>query len=235
MCSTLAEDWNTFWTERLGDPFWRHEMQLGLNAVICPRLLEPLRARNVRRLLLAGNGCSLLPHAMTHVGLQVTVVDISSVANDSVAKVHPTPELLSHFLSVYRKQDMYNDPSWEPDPEASLQRVVRDAVPGGSLTLITADILDWEPEELFDAIYDDRLTMLLPQSDWPKIARKYYRWLNTEGLSIIGTVNLGGTIGQDVSAVRTPFEAAFKKAGFRETHLDKLPRGRLVCFWHGSG
>ena len=263
MGTSPSDDWNLYWTQMLGDASRRRSLQIGFHSFLLMESVIHLRERNVQRVLFAGNGISLLPYAMMHLGFQVTVVDISSVANDAVAAVQPTPELLASFLPEYKQtRDRHMGSVLERDRDASLQRVDREAVPGGSLTLITADIMDWEPKEPLDAIYDDRLTMLLPTSDWPAIARRYYHWLGASGISLLHTINLGGTIGQDVSATRTPFEDAFTAAGFQQQDLKyrkttpapskglrrlfrrfqrppaeptPQPDGKLVCFWYGSG
>ncbi len=111
--------------------------------------------------------------------------------------------------------------------------------------MITADIMTWEPEageEPFDFLFDDRLVMLLPDSDWPEVARRYSRWLQPQGVCLVHTINFGGTMGQDVSATRTPFEDAFNAAGFREKQklrltpdADMSEPERIIFYIHGSG
>lgn len=241
MASTLAENWDAHWSQKLAIPVWRQMVQAGLGSSLLIDRLQLLRKRNVHRLLLTGNGCSLLPHALVHVGFHTTVVDISAVANDVVRTAQPTPELLSFFLREYRKSEEGN--GLVQDKEASLQRVAREAKPGGCLEVVTADIREWQPEMPFDALYDDRLMQLLPWSDWPLMAQRYREWLTPHGLCILHTINLGGNIYQDVSAVRTPFEAAFTDAGFHDLHpssdqsskVTAEPSGRDVLFLHGSG
>lgn len=224
--------------------------------------MELLRRRNVHSVLLPGNGCSLLPHVLLHIGFDVTVVDISSVANEAVRKVRPNPEQFSFFLAEWRseqeKMGTVNGPiqklldlfGWRSnkeitgtylirDKEASLRRVEREAKAGGSLEIITSDIRVWQSPKTFDAIYDDRLMTVLPQDSWPATAHRYYDWLTPHGICIVHTLNLGGTFGDDVSPVRKPFEASFLDAGFAEMEYGSKEvaksQERTVLFLHASG
>jgi hypothetical protein len=188
-----------------------------------------------------------------HLGFDVVVVDISPVANEFVSTYTDklTQEQLGYFLPEYSVERENNGTKFlARDRAESLLRVAREARPGGSLSMITADLLEWDSPEPFDLIYDDRFMMILPQSDWPEMGRRYYRWLSTEGICIVETINLGGMMCDDVSATRTPFEDAFTAAGFQDIgfipssssgEFDDVPPfvpppgQKLVCFWHGSG
>jgi hypothetical protein len=188
-----------------------------------------------------------------HLGFDVVVVDISPVANEFVSTYTDklTQEQLGYFLPEYSVERENNGTKFlARDRAESLLRVAREARPGGSLSMITADLLEWDSPEPFDLIYDDRFMMILPQSDWPEMGRRYYRWLSTEGICIVETINLCGLMGDDISATRTPFEDAYTEAGFRnfgflpsgyfETSEFNQPFVRLrgekfVCFWYGSG
>jgi len=210
MNESVTEAWNSYWTQKLEDPFWRHVMQIGHPARILTDQLDLLRERQVRRILLPGNGCSWLPHILVYLGFDVTVVDISSVANDSVATAQLSPRMLADFLFVYKRDpDSSRRNHWVRDDEATAQRVAREVAPGGKLSLVTADIQDWNPSEPFDVIYDDRLAMLLPPEDLPALALDYSHWLDACGICILHTINMN-------TAARLPLESAFMAAGFQK-------------------
>lgn len=215
MDTSLAEFWDEYWTKKLQDEFWLHMSQVSFIGKTFTEYMEALHKRDAHCVLFPGNGCSLLPQAFVHCGFRVIVVDISAVANESVAAVQPTPKLLTTFLPVFREVREDKSNVFRMDREASLQRVHDEALEGGSLTIITADILEWEAPEPVDAIFDDRLAMLLTDDACPILAQKYYHWLSEQGICFLHTINLGGTIGQDVSDRRTPFENAFTTAGFQ--------------------
>ena len=251
-----AEFWNEYWTKRLSETIkYRHTLWM-MNTHLWG--MELLRERNAKRILMPGNGCSLMPHALKHLGFEVVVVDISEVANRFVSETEATPQLLARFFPEYRKEKdevMGEISKW--DEEASLRRVEREAQAGGNLSVITADIGKWEPDTPVNAIYDDRAMMIMPQSEWPDIAARYSRWLSADGIALVLTLNLGGMMGQDVSGVGSPFEYAFRKAGFQEQEEREVevvtrwacvftrtetktivitpPHGKLVRFIHGSG
>lgn len=219
MDSTPAEAWDAFWNQELEDPLNRRYVQVGSGALIALHWIAPLRTPGRQRLLLTGNGCSLAPYLLARGGFQVSALDISPVASAAVATVEPNLMAL-----------LTGAPSRKSAPKTR---------PGGSVAVVTADVLSWEAEARFDVIYDDRLATLLPPEVCPEIARRYHRWLNPGGICVLHTVNFGGTIGQDVAPVRKPFEDAFLSAGFTEceTHPKRMPSPpqKHVFFLHGSG
>src|SRR5947208_1742044 len=124
MGTSGAEDWNAYWTNFLQDSSRRSSHRVGWPADLLTRHLHLLRKRQVRRILLTGNGCSALPYALVHLGFEVTVVDISSVANESLASVQPSAEMISYFLPEHRKEKHAQFGTiWVYDREASLRRV----------------------------------------------------------------------------------------------------------------
>ncbi|MCC2669319.1 MAG: ankyrin repeat and box protein 3-like [Armatimonadetes bacterium] len=235
----LNEVWNAYWARTLEDPFECQVAHFGMGRSFLDSQLELLRQRGVRRVLLVGNGCSLQPHALAHVGFEVTVVDLSSVANRSVSQAHPTPELLAGFLPGYTTRKERGIGTVQVfDPEASLRRVAREAASGGSVTFVTADIMDWETGETFDCIYDDRLAAVLPPESWPALADRYARLLTPDGLCFVETLNLGGGLGgSEAPCLQTALSVAFTSSGFREASpkTNGPARGLEVRFIHGSG
>jgi hypothetical protein len=246
MSTEQQKAWDEYWTKKLEDDFWRRFALIGMRPDALLEHFEFFQLRNVHRILLPGNGCSLLPHVLVHLGFDVTIVDISPVACETVMKYEQKmkiPQLLAPFLTVRRKvKEKWGGSHvtvMEADEEATLLRVEQEARPDGKLTIETADLLDWEPAEPFDLIYDDRCMQVLGSDDWPEVARRYFRWLQPTGFCILETINLGGTMGEDVSPTRDPFEAAFQDAGFSQFRLYRScpepPLERFVNIIYGSG
>ena len=48
-----------------------------------------------------------------------------------------------------------------------------------------ANLFDWEPDQPFDAIYDQTCLCALPPGLWPSYARRLHRWLRPEGTLFI--------------------------------------------------
>jgi hypothetical protein len=234
----LAESWNEYWRAQILQMNEYRCVGARIAHAIFAEHIIWLRERNVRRVLLPGNGCSLLPYMLKHFGFDVMVVDISSVANGYVA-AQERAEVLASF-------------------PASPEILAQEARTGGHLTLVTADIREWEPDAPIDAIYDDRTLPVLPTGERPEIAARYYRWLSADGVAVCHTSNLGGGMGEpDAGKWIDVYEDAFRKAGFQEeerresqiitrrflflkqikTETTRVvpPHGKVVFFVHGSG
>jgi SAM-dependent methyltransferase len=67
-----------------------------------------------------------------------------------------------------------------PTPLARLQERLQEA--GLDAHLIQADVLDWQPEAPFDAIYEQTCLCALAPQDWPRYAAQLHRWLRPGGL-----------------------------------------------------
>jgi SAM-dependent methyltransferase len=52
---------------------------------------------------------------------------------------------------------------------------------GLSAQVIEADVLVWDPEQPFDAIYEQTCLCALPPKLWPKYCERLYRWLKPNG------------------------------------------------------
>jgi ankyrin repeat protein len=236
--ASLAEQWDAHWGRVLCDGWERGYALMGLNPGIEP-LLSVVQAGLGHRVLLPGNGCSLLPHALAHAGCAVTALDISRVAGEAVRGASLSEEDLKHWFTAYKEVP---DDMWGrvhvPDPEASLERVRRSAVPGGSVTCVTGDVLTWESAVRFDCLYDDRLLMLLPIETWPAVAARYRELLTPGGRCVVETINLGGGDPRVVTPEQLAMTAAFKGAGFRTArrlHLTRPSRRPLVALIHSTG
>ena len=229
------EVWNAHWAAILEDPFERRFALVGPGHRFLDQWLEPLRRREFRRVLLPGNGCSLLPHALAHCGFAVTVLDFSTVANAAVSGRQPDPEVLAPFLPAFVRDRKRNTGERAYDAERSRDRVQQEGRSGGAVHFITADVLAWEAEPAFDCIYDVRLAQILPRESWPELARRYRAALVSGGLCVVETLNLCGTQpGQE--AIRE-LEAAFAAAGFQpfDPVRQRPATGPEIRFLHGSG
>lgn len=252
--------WNDFWETRLKDDHQRGRLLGGASHNVLDDIeaMRFMRRRGVRRILIPGNGCTLFPHALVHAGYEVTVVDISPIAIETVAsRPISTPEKLKYFFPKSQLNDWERKyPFYEIDLEGTMERIQQEAREGGSLELIVADIREWNPPPNappFDLIYEDRMSMLLSPEDWPALAQSYSRWLSENGICIIETVNFIDTTetvnsGSSIPPVRNPFEKAFDDAGFQEfrppskyskesdSEIDAgIPAGKIIYICHGSG
>jgi len=74
-----------------------------------------------------------------------------------------------------------------------------------------ADLLTWEPDGLFDAIYDQTCLCALPPAIWPDYAQRLHRWLRPDGSLFILFIQNRRTDGPpfhcDMGAMRLLFAA----------------------------
>jgi hypothetical protein len=194
-----------------------------------------VKARRGHRILLAGNGISPEPYGFAHAGCDVTVVDVSTVACRFVESLEVTTDLLARMFPVYEETDLLcrvrnsEIRKCELNIEKSSLRVGKEQRPGGSLSIVTADLFTFEPEQPFHAIFSRRAYQGLPPDRREELARRFFRWLRPGGLAFVETLNLRGAF--------KPFEEPFRAAGFRAARQWSTARSRdrRVLFWHGSG
>lgn len=200
--------WDRYWHQVLAD---EEEHNWNIHSEINSKdFLEILKTRNPVRLLCAGNGISLEPYSFVHCGFDVTALDISSVASEFVHNTRPTPEELSRFFTEH----IYEyDPKWKvqigrPDAELTRARMQREYRPGGKLTVVTADMFRYEPEERFDAIISNRSFQGFAESEWYELTRRFHTWLNPGGICYLELHNILD------SSWRARMEQAFTDLGF---------------------
>jgi hypothetical protein len=225
-------DWDRYWSEVLADEFWTSaNMETPSFESTSLRYLRGLENREGHRVLLAGNGISTEPYGFAHAGCDVTVVDVSAVACRFVESLKLTPDGLGRMYTAY---DRVMDPSLglmvhRPNPAKSLALVRDEHRPGGSVSIIAADLFAFDPEHRFDAIFSRRAYQGLPLDSREELARRFFRWLLPGGFAFVETINL---------REQETFEGPFRAAGFRALEgwlpqNDHCERG--VLFWHGSG
>ena len=225
-------DWDRYWSEVLADEFWKSaNMETCCFERTSLEYLRGVEQRENHRVLLAGNGISPEPYAFAHAGCDVTVVDVSAIACRFLQSLHVTPELLGRMFTVYEE---IMDPDLHmrvhrPSPEKSLKLVDAEYRPGGCVSIITADLFNYEPSQPFDAIFSRRAYQGLPLDRREELARRFYRWLRPGGIALVEMIN--------IRVERESFEGPFRAAGFREVDdWCQHDRGdRDVVFWHGSG
>jgi len=66
-------------------------------------------------------------------------------------------------------------------PEALLRTRSRLAAANANATLIEADVLAWNPDRAFDAIYEQTCLCALYPDQWRRYADQLYRWLAPRG------------------------------------------------------
>jgi hypothetical protein len=193
--------WERYWQETLANDFFRDYDSIGFAG---GKLLHYIRGwRKGLRLLCAGNGISLEPYALAHLGFQVVVVDISSTACEFVRQAQPTPELLAQFFAEEEETRTYPR---KINMEQSLARVARVHIPGGSVLVLQEDIFQHQPEKPYHAISSIRALQGFRPEQQLCLARLFFDWLLPGGRCIVETMNM--------VAHRHSIEARFLEAGF---------------------
>jgi hypothetical protein len=218
-------DWDRYWSEVLAENYWREaKMESHQFHFTSLRYLKGLKQRESHRILLVGNGISPEPHGWAYAGCDVTVLEVSAVANHFVASLTVTPDLLAN---MFVRQPVY--PRSEPYSQEDRDLVSVESRPGGTLTFATADLFRFEPVQAFDAIFSRRAYQGFAPAERGELARRFFRWLQPKGLAFVEMLN--------VIRNRELFEQPFRDAGFNE--IDRWPQApcgeRTVLFWHGTG
>jgi hypothetical protein len=224
-------DWDRYWSEVLADKFWKARRMETLfldRTTHC--YLQGVEQRRGHRILLAGNGISPEPYAFVHAGCDVTVIDVSPVACRFLASLEVTSNLLAPMFPVYDTTTTAE--GWtrlDHNVEKSCLRVAAEQRPGGSLSVVNADLFAFEPERPFHAIFSRRAYQGFPLDRRKELARRFFRWLQPGGIAFVEMLNIHHD--------RNPFEGPFRSAGFREVRNWSQERAgeRCVLFWHGSG
>jgi hypothetical protein len=184
--------WESFWVKVLEDKIERSNRAVWIGRSAVLDRLPLLRARPFRRILYAGNGICLEPHAIAHCGFEVIAVDVSASANRFVRETPVTPELLARFLPGFVPDRSGLGGRSGPtvrtyDLEASLRRVVREHRPGGSLTVLTADIFGYRPEQPFQLVVSQNSIQGFPEQDQIRLAERFFDWLDPGGFCLVET------------------------------------------------
>ena len=236
MDETRARAWDEHWERQLNNTTRRRFALIPLQGEHIVDSARYFQAEGATRVLLPGNGCSLVPYALAHIGLKVTVLDISTVALAAVKQQGEaiTEELLTRFMAVYRKIEKEEPYSfWEPDSKASLAYVRESFRAGGEVDLIHADVFKYTQELSADFIVDDCLLTLFNAEDQEKLALRYSEWLRPGGACYVQTSNYGVRRSDDgfdfsgVKQARQGLESAFANAGFFEGYPWRIEPPRI--------
>jgi hypothetical protein len=208
------DEWDQSWKKQLSDS--RHAAD---RSMFCPPIgsvlirygyLEALRARGGHRVLFAGNGICLEPLAFAHAGFDAVALDISSVACRFVETFEMKPEHLAQFFLEFDETvTPTGGTALRRNPAHSLERVAREHVPGGKLTVLWEDLFLHEPASPYHLISSRRAFQKFSPERQLELARLFFRWLHPGGCCVVETLNLGyfGSSGETL-------EHAFREAGF---------------------
>jgi hypothetical protein len=223
-------DWDRYWSEVLDSEFWtKANMKTWSFERTSLSHLESLERREGHRVLLAGNGISPEPFGFAHAGCDVTVIEVSKVACRFLASLALTPGLLAPMFPVYDKT--VTPQGWtqlDLNVEKSCVRLEAEKRPGGTISIVNADLFDYEPEQPFQAIFSRRAYQGLPPDRRQALAGLFHGWLHPGGTAFVEMLNI---------RERKPLENPFRAVGFREIRKWSLARDgeKQVIFWHGSG
>lgn len=105
-------------------------------------LVEAIRGRDGRTVLCVGNGVSMEPWALSEAGLEVTALDVSSVATHTARSIEAPPEALEQYIDLTQRQ------------------------PGGFVQFVVGDLFDVSAcPGPFDAIIERRTVQLFDDAD----------------------------------------------------------------------
>lgn len=224
-------DWDRYWSEVLASPFWKKatSTERGFARTSLQYLLD-VEQRREHRVLLSGNGISHEPFGFRHAGCDVTVVDVSTVACQHLASIERQTDALAEMFAVFDKTVTSKGATFlTPNKEKSQQNVATEWRPGGSISIVAADLFAYEPKQPFNAIISRKAYQALPMDRREELARRFYRWLQPGGTAFVEMLNIRGE--------RELFEEPFIAAGFQvvKRWTPSHDSERHVLFWHGSG
>lgn len=180
-----AEAWDRYWANVLVGPYkGYHALPLFQSFSIFQ--MPSLRRRGARRVLFAGNGISLEPHAWVHAGFDVTAVDISPTASRFVRELGWNDRLLLRIFVEYspRKEGIASIRYW--DEALSQKRAEDERRPGGKLAVLTEDLFTHMPSERYDALFSIRAFQGFSREDQARLTALFYEWLSPSGLCLGG-------------------------------------------------
>jgi hypothetical protein len=223
-------DWDRHWSEVISSNFWRlrwmEATQLERTSL---RYLRWVEDRRGHRVLLAGNGISTEPHALAHMGCDVTVVDVSGVACRFLSAMEPNPGLLAPMFPAHDEARLWG---WVPrrlSPEKSRARAAAEGRPGGRLSVVNADLFEYEPDQPFHLIASRRSYRGFPPVHRQELARRFHHWLHPGGLAFVQMHNTH----HERDEIRGPLPRG-RIPGCAGLHtLTRRPR--RVLFWYSSG
>lgn len=175
-----------------------------------------LEDRPSRRLLLIGTGISLLPHALAHLGCEVTALDVSPTASRFVATATVSLDDLVPFFPEYTEgpPDEKGVRHQELDKERSRERIACEHRPGGQVTAIAPDLFTHTPEQPYDLVYVQRVFQSLTAPQQVTMARRFFDWLRPGGICVVPTWSVVWDGTDAVLALEQPF----RDAGFSIDH-----------------
>ncbi len=209
------------WSSENWDAFWRQIIESGNNLFFLRlsqeryhahfSLLEKLHGN---KLLVVGNGITIIPQLLAVRGYQVTVVDISAVANSYCSEYEVNLEDIYNF---YRKEGeyftlgFYNEKREFQKRAAQINAIIRK--PGGSTTFQTGDILEFPLEsEVYDAVIIANVVDFFKQEEQRELCGKLYRCLKPGGIAIVESQQLSELNWE--SRVPVGIEESFVQEGF---------------------
>lgn len=231
-----VEGWNRYWSAELAEPWSLGVFDyLGIRGFLTHHPLVKERRGQNARFLCAGNGVSLEPYALAHTGLQVTVLDVSSVACDFVAQNIPSPALMAEFFPEKEHHgktmveveqpplDIRLPTGVQPQPrryrtnavfhlEKSRARAAQEHQPGGSVAILQEDLFRHRPERPYQFISSCRAYQGFPSTKRARLAKLFFQWLSPGGICFVEMINLLSN--------QATFEAPFLEAGFFEEDPD---------------
>jgi SAM-dependent methyltransferase len=141
--------------------------------------MATFRRRGLRSVLFVGNGISLLPRLFAHAGFHAVALDISAVASDFSRSHSLIDGALARFYATA-------DASRRLSREATSQAIHQAHADGGSVEILTADVLRWNPgEAAFDAVIAQNVVEHIAPADRAALAERVAGWLVPGGMVVV--------------------------------------------------
>jgi hypothetical protein len=222
--------WDMFWRAVLQDEEERDDRAFGTAPNSTLDWAPLLRASGKQRVLFAGNGIHLEPHALAHCGFEMTALDISPAACRYVAEAQLDEEQLFRLFP-------------------SRERMGKAHRPGGSVKTVAESLFRYAPERKYDFIYSRRAFAQFTEAEQRGLARRFFHWLAPGGICLVETWNLHS--GERFRQM----DQMFREAGFLLPRHELPPSpdavdegqeltaearcllegGKMAILWHGSG
>lgn len=212
-----VEGWNTYWTKRLEEARQDLVRIFDIRTIECvmvPRELPRFISLGYRRLLIVGNGISIMPRVFHHAGFETAALDVSSVATKFAGEYTPTEQDWKIAFQI----DEHGEVG---------EQYARFAREGGSLDFVCGDMFD--PAVTpgpFDIIWSSRSIQGFAEIEMTQAIRALDARLQPDGECHVLVQNSGEKC-EEITAV-------FKTLGYSINPVAEEP-GKKLFIGIGSG
>jgi trans-aconitate methyltransferase len=162
-----------------------------------------------RRIVVFGCGISTEPAALAYVGHEVIAIDRSSVAVEHLREQPATRHEIAWWLRMQLRRQANGELEREPvDVDVMVARLDEERRPGGSLTLLCADMRTHVPSSAVDLVYMPWSWQCLEKDDRRTTLERAFGLLAPGGVIVVAGQNLGA------NNLYTELARSMERAGF---------------------